>query len=205
MSKYFYHFLNYVLFILSSFGGYSVMSADSDIAQGLYVSNGALGIHTNAELVVFSDLHLDHANIAGKGKLTISSNTPTKIFSKYSTVQNLKIANSGGVKLIGHLTVLSTLELQQGSFDVSGAYFVLSDTASLIKTSDAKFISSPVAITPYRSALVSYTPHGTLFLNIKHFCLDYYSWPSTREIAFKINRYTSVTTSPKHQPPIYIL
>jgi hypothetical protein len=68
-----------------------VFSSDADTSQGLSVATETLGIYDNAQLVVFSDLYLQNATILGSGTLTLQTNKNTKIFSKNSKVNNLKI------------------------------------------------------------------------------------------------------------------
>ncbi len=126
---------------------HQALAASAEPKQGLFVSNQSLGIHGAAELVVFSDLYLDHASVSGSGTLTLLISKSTKIISKNSKINNLNITGKNYVGLEGDLHIVKMLSLNQATLDVSRACLTMSTNAILVITNGGKILTEkPIII-----------------------------------------------------------
>jgi hypothetical protein len=157
---FFFYIFKSTLFLLSLVSGYSVFSSDADTSQGLYVAEENLGIHDNAQLVVLSDLYLQNATILGSGTLTLQTSTATKIISKNSKVNNLKINEKNQVDLKGDLHIIFTLILDQTIFVTGQDSLTTEANAKATLVNEAKIIQKTV---PQRTA--SHLTFYTAILN----------------------------------------
>jgi hypothetical protein len=140
LERKFIFFINVILLLLSLLSGPRVLSADADTTQGFVVANSSLGIHANAQLGVFFDLHLYNANILGSGTLTLQTNRDTKILSKNSTVNHLQIKGKNKTILKGDLHIISTLTLDQAIFVINQDSLIVASNAKITRMNGAKIL-----------------------------------------------------------------
>ncbi|MCP9764024.1 hypothetical protein [Lacihabitans soyangensis] len=194
-------YFNYLFILLTLVSLQPVLAALAQPKQGFYVSNESLGIHGSAELVVFSDLYLDSTSIVGSGTLTLQTNRSTKIFSKNSKVNNLKITGKNHVALEGDLYIVCSLTLNQAIFDVSRGSLTMNTQAILTLTNGAQVLHKKPTLIPIQ-AFPSFRPSQPLdvaSLNTPE--VLYFDSTRNNVIAQYRNRFESIFQNPQFPPP----
>lgn len=135
--KTFKSYLQYNIILLCSFVLLHVCVVGQD-ANSVYIY-GDIGIH--GEMVVYSDLYIDSAEVEGSGAIVLySTNTDailTHIFSNQSTIGHLIVQNPARTILHGDLTISEQLDVYTGVFDVRHATFDIESEATLFVAANA--------------------------------------------------------------------
>lgn len=122
--------------------GTTLQDAQDNVA--VIIHSNSLSILGEDTMVVFSDLYLVEASVGGTGILALKGNASQRIYSQQSGLQELLIANTDTVQLIGDLCIKKRLTIKRGIFDIRLGCLELTDTSIVELEGLAELLTSEV-------------------------------------------------------------